>query len=61
MLAVWVRKLDTEQFSPVLKLIGEATAQTDGQTYTDMIYKDISAEVSEDNIDISAEVSEDKH
>lgn len=48
MLAVWVRKLDTEQFSPVLKLIGEATAQTDGQTYTDMIYKDISAEVSED-------------
>lgn len=44
MLAVWVRKLDTEQFSPVLKLIGEATAQTDGQTYTDMIYKDISAE-----------------
>lgn len=47
MLAVWVRKLDTEQFSSVLKLIGKATAQADGRTYTDMIYKDISAEVSE--------------
>lgn len=57
MLAVWVRKLDTEQFSSVLKLLGEATAQTDGKNYTDMIYKDISAEPEGRRIEMRKVVS----
>lgn len=57
MLAVWVRKLDTEQFSSVLKLIGEATAQADGRTYTDMIYKDISAEPEGRRIEMTKVIS----
>lgn len=46
LLALWVRKLETEEFSSVLTLYGEATAQVNGQAYVDRIEKDISAEVS---------------
>lgn len=46
MLALWVRKLETEEFSSVLTLYGEATAQVNGQAYVDRTEKDISAEVS---------------
>nr|XP_022338178.1 CD109 antigen-like [Crassostrea virginica]XP_022338179.1 CD109 antigen-like [Crassostrea virginica]XP_022338180.1 CD109 antigen-like [Crassostrea virginica] len=44
LLALWVRKLETEEFSSVLTLYGEATAQVNGQAYVDRIEKDISAE-----------------
>ncbi|XP_048771213.2 CD109 antigen-like [Ostrea edulis] len=44
MFAVWVRKLDTDDFSPVLTLRGDATAKDGQQTYIDRIEKDVSAE-----------------
>ncbi|XP_061166526.1 CD109 antigen-like [Saccostrea echinata] len=44
MFAVWVRKMDTDKFSPLLTLTGKATAESGGQNYMDNLEKVVSAE-----------------